>query len=266
MPNAIPYARRFVAILLTVFLALPAEAEAQTRVLSGMPPFVRYAPDERPSEAGLDGMALLFEEGALQDELKREHPLARWTHPVSVTLRGDAAARWFSAAQAIAADLEKATGLEITVYEQPFWAGDIDVVVTNLRGYWPPMVSLANGRRDEPFTCIALPMVSDGEIRASRITINAAVVGPDNAEACLAEELFQSMGLFGEVDDHPNGTLLNDDIGYRRIGPIDRLLLSVLYDRRLTANMDAVEARAVARRILAERMGAERTGAERTEQ
>ena len=219
-----------------------------------MPPVVRAAPDEQPAQAGLEAMAQLFQEGALRDERKRAQPPARWTRPVSVTLRGDAAARWFPAAQAIAADLEAATGLSITVYEQPFWAGDIDVVVTNVRGYWPPMVSLANGRRDEPFTCIALPMVTDGEIRSSRITINAGVVGPDNAEACLAEELYQSMGMFGEVDGHADGTLLNDDVGYRRLGPIDRLLLSVLYDRRLTPGMDAAEAAAAARRILAEKL------------
>ncbi|MCW2236058.1 DUF2927 domain-containing protein [Azospirillum canadense] len=242
----------FYVLLLAV--VVPGPACAQTRVVSGMPLVVRTAPDEQPAEAGLEGLAQLFQDGALRDELKRVHPLARWTHPVNVTLRGDAAARWFPAAQAIAADLEAATGLAITVYEQPFWSGDIDVVVTNVRGYWPPMVSLANGRRDEPFTCIALPMVSDGEIRGSRIIINAAVVGPDNAEACLAEELYQSMGMFGEVDDHPDGTLLNDDVGYRRIGPIDRLLLSVLYDRRLTPDMDAEAAGAAARRILAERM------------
>lgn len=246
---------RLAVCVLLLFAAIqPGPARAQAPVVNGMPLVVRAAPAEQPAEAGLEGMARLFQDGALRDELKRAHPLARWTHPVSVTLRGDAASRWFPAAQAIAADLETATGLPITVHEQPFWSGDIDVVVTNLRGYWPPMVSLANGRRDEPFTCIALPMVSGGEIRSARITINAAVVGPDNAEACLAEELYQSMGMFGEVDDHPDGTLLNDDVGYRRIGPIDRLLLSVLYDRRLSPAMDAAEAGATARRILAERL------------
>ncbi|WP_448207538.1 DUF2927 domain-containing protein [Azospirillum sp. sgz302134] len=248
-------ARHFALLIAALASLLPSvAARAQAPVASGLPAVVLDAPSERPREAGLDEMAALFDEGALHDELKREHPLIRWTHPVNVTLRGDAAERWFPAAQAIAADLSGATGVGITVYEQPFWAGDIDVVVTNVRGFWPPMVSLANGRRDEPFTCIALPMATDGEMRGARIFINAAAVGPDNAEACLAEELFQSMGLFGEVDSHADGTLLNDDIGYRRIGPVDRLLLSVLYDGRLSPNMAAPEARAAARRILAERL------------
>jgi Protein of unknown function (DUF2927). len=241
-------------LALSAVLLPDAPARAQAATTSGMPALVLDAPDESPSVAGADGMARLFDEGALHDELKREHSLARWTHAVNVTLRGDAAAHWFPKAAAIAADLERATGLDITVHEQPFWAGDIDVVVTNVRGYWPPMVSLANGRRDEPFTCIALPMVLDGEIRSARIHINAAVVGPDNAEACLAEELFQAMGLFGEVDGHPSGTLLNDDVGYRRIGPIDRMLLSVLYDPRLSPDMSADDARAAAGKILAERL------------
>ena len=242
------------ALALAVSVASAGPAGAQTATASGMPALVLDAPDESPAAAGADEMARLFDEGALHDELKRERSFARWTRAVNVTLRGDAAEHWFPKATAIAADLERATGLDITVHEQPFWAGDIDVVVTNMRGYWPPMVSLANGRRDEPFTCIALPMVLDGEIRNARIYINAAVVGPDNAEACLAEELFQSMGLFGEVDGHPSGTLLNDDGGYRRIGPIDRMLLSVLYDRRLSPDMSAEEARAEAGRILAERL------------
>jgi len=243
------------ALLLLPFLALflSTPVKAGGSAVSGMPGVVRDAPAEHPSVGRLEELAALFEEGALQDEQKRTRPLTRWTHAVNVTLRGDAAERWFPAAEAIAADLADATGLPITVHEQPFWAGDIDIVVTNVRGYWPPMVSLANGRRDEPFTCIALPMALGGEMRGARIHINAAVVGPDNAEACLAEELFQSMGLFGEVDGQ-TGTLLSDEVGYRRIGPIDRLLLSVLYDRRLTPNMGAAEASAAARRILAERL------------
>lgn len=245
--------RPFLPLLPVLAVLWSAPAAAQPPAVDGMPGVVLDAPMEQPSAVGVEELTALFEEGALHDEQKRARPVTRWTHGVNVTLRGDAAERWFPAAQAIAADLADATGLSITVHEQPFWAGDIDVVVTNVRGYWPPMVSLANGRRNEPFTCIALPMVLDGEMRAARIYINAAVVGPDTAEACLAEELFQSMGMFGEVDGNP-GTLLSDDVGYRRIGPIDRLLLSVLYDRRLAPNMRADEAGAVARAILAERI------------
>lgn len=240
--------------------AAAAQSSLRPAIVSGMPGIVLDAPVESPAAAGLEELAALFDEGALHDERKQARRLTRWTHAVNVTLRGDAAERWFPAVQAIAADLADATGLPIAVHEQPFWAGDIDVVVTNVRGYWPPMVSLANGRRNEPFTCIALPMVLDGEMRAARIYINAAVVGPDNAEACLAEELFQSMGLFGEVDGN-RGTMLSDDVGYRRIGPIDRLLLSVLYDRRLAPNMTADEAGTAARRILVERMGRQGAGA-----
>ncbi len=256
MPRAHHPAGRSPALLaaaVAVPVAALVGAAAEPPAVPGLPAQVLDAPEEQPSAGRIDELAALFDEGALRDERKQERPVTRWTHPVAVTVRGDAAARWIGAVEAIAADLADATGLAVTVHEQPFWAGDIDIVVTGIRAYWPPMVSLPDGRRDEPFTCIALPMATDGEMRVSRIHVNAAVVGPDATAACLAEELFQSMGLFGEVDGHP-GTLLDDGVGYRRIGPIDRLLLSVLYDRRLVPNMTAADARPAVRRILGERL------------
>lgn len=247
----------FAMSVLALLAAAPAAAQIPAPVtasaIAGMPAIVLDAPEMEPATERLDELAALFDEGALHDEQKRPRPLTRWTHPVEVTLRGDAAPRWLATVEAIAADLSAATGLRITVHAQPFWAGDIDIVVTNIRSYWPPLVTLASGRRDEPFTCIALPSAPDGAMRGSRIHVNAAVVGPDTAEACLAEELFQSMGLFGEVNGRSD-TLLSDDVGFRRIGPVDRLLLSVLYDPSLAPNMETGEARATARRLLAERL------------
>ena len=63
-------------------------------------------------------------------------------------------------------------------------------------------------------------------------------MSPDGVSACLLEEIFQSMGFFGETPGHPE-TVLDDDVGYQELGAIDRLLLRTLYDPRLSAGMTA---------------------------
>jgi hypothetical protein len=114
---------------------------------------------------------------------------------------------------------------------------ELESAVTNRASYWPFFVEPASGVRDQPFTCIALPSTLNGEIRGSKIHINAGVMSPDGVSACLLEEIFQSMGFFGETPGHPE-TVLNDDIGYQELESMDRLLLRTLYDPRLSAGMN----------------------------
>ena len=70
-------------------------------------------------------------------------------------------------------------------------------------------------------------------------------------QATRLEEIFQSMGFFGEAPDHPE-TVLNDDVGYRELGFMDRLLLRTLYDPRLSAGMTRDRALPLVRQILKE--------------
>jgi hypothetical protein len=168
-------------------------------------------------------------------------------------VRGDAGRTWLTRVEQIAGDLSHVTGRTITVDDNPLWAGDMDIYVTNRAAYWPFFVEPANGVKDQPFTCIALPSTLNGEIRGSKIHINAGVMSPDGVSACLLEEIFQSMGFFGEAPDHPE-TVLNDDVGYRELGFMDRLLLRTLYDPRLSAGMTRDRALPLARLILKEHL------------
>jgi hypothetical protein len=199
----------------------------------------------------------LFDRGALANEERGVRPVTKWPGAIGIAVRGDAGKAWLGRVQRIADDLADLTGRAITVDDNPLWAGDIDVYVTNRASYWPFFVEPASGVRDQPFTCIALPSTLNGEIRGSKIHINAGVMSPDGVSACLLEEIFQSMGFFGETPGHPE-TVLNDDIGYQELGSIDRLLLRTLYDPRLSAGMTRDLALPLVRQILAEHLAPRR--------
>lgn len=182
----------------------------------------------------------LFERGALIDEAARQRQLTRWTKEVAITVRGDAAQRYVTTLDALAAKLAVATGREVEVFLNPQWAGDIDIYVTDWPEYWPFFVSKAAGakRPDDRFTCIAIPWSLQGVMKRSQVHINAGNLDPDETRACLVEEVVQSFGLFGEIDDEI-ATILNDTIGYQDIGALDRLLLALLYDPRLPTGAKA---------------------------
>jgi hypothetical protein len=235
----------------------PAAAVAREAQASpiGLPSQVLAAP---PDPAGdrpdwLGRAVALFDRGALSNERNGDRPLTKWTTEIDIAVRGDAAALWLPRVEEIAAELAELTGRAITVHDNPLWAGDIDVHVTNHASYWPFLVDPADGRRDQPFTCVALPSALNGEMRGSRIHINAGVLPPRTVRACLMEEIFQSMGFFGESSDEPS-SLLDDDVGYQELGSLDRLLLRTLYDPRLSAGMERTQALTVARRIMAEQL------------
>jgi hypothetical protein len=195
----------------------------------------------------------LFVQGALANEENGVRPVTKWSGSIDIAVRGDAGGAWIARVQQIADDFAHLTGRTITVDDNPLWAGDMDVYVTNRATYWPFFVEPANGVRDQPFTCIALPSTLNGDIRGSKIHINAGVMSPDGVSACLLEEIFQSMGFFGETPGHPE-TVLDDDVGYQELGSMDRLLLRTLYDPRLSAGMTRDLALPLVRQILKEHL------------
>jgi hypothetical protein len=242
---------RFLVLALTLLLA-PALVAASALDL---PELVQHAPpdpDGDPSQ-WLNRAVGLFIQGALANEENGVRPVTKWPGPIDITVRGDAGRAWLARIRQIADDLADLTGRPITVDDNPLWAGDMDVYVTNRAAYWPFFVEPANGVRDQPFTCIALPSTVDGEIRGSKIHINAGVMSPDGVSACLLEEIFQSMGFFGETPGHPE-TVLDDDVGYQELGTMDRLLLRTLYDPRLSAGMTRDRAVPLVRQILRENL------------
>jgi hypothetical protein len=246
-------------LVLAGMLLLPV---APAPVLGGavdLPALVLQAPPDPDGDPPqwLNRAVGLFDRGALANEERGIRPVTRWPGAIGITVRGDAGKTWLGRVQRIADDLADLSGRTITVDDNPLWAGDIDVYVTNRATYWPFFVEPASGVKDEPFTCIALPSTVDGEIRGSKIHINAGVMSPDGVSACLLEEIFQSMGFFGETPGHPE-TVLDDDIGYRELGSIDRLLLRTLYDPRLSAGMTRDRALPLVRQILREKLSDQR--------
>ena len=244
------------AVLLMAAWSHGAVAAGEAHAMaSGLPALAMAAP---PDPAGSRPQWLaravgLFDRGALANEMNVRRPLTKWTRPIDIAVRGDAGGDWLPRIEEIATELAELTGEGVTVHDNPLWAGDIDVYLTNRAGYWPFFVDPIDGRRDQPFTCIALPSAVGGEMRSSKIHINAGALPPQAVGACLLEEIFQSMGFFGETPDDPT-SLLDDGVGYQELGSMDRLLLRTLYDPRLAAGMDRAEALSLAREILEEHL------------
>lgn len=192
----------------------------------------------------------LFEETVLHDEAKRLRGVNKWTEPIDLSLRGDAAEDVAGYVEEIAAELSALIGLPIELYVNQNWAGDIDIYITYWKNYWPYfMQSTEPGR--QVFTCAVLPWTDRGRIKRATIKINAGVLDRATARACLLEELTQSLGLFGETEAETE-TVLFDGIGYEGLGMIDRLLIMTLYDPRLTQGMANDRAILVAGDILDE--------------
>lgn len=199
-----------------------------------------------------DRLLALFEETVLHDEAKRPRGINKWTGPIDLSLRGDAADDVAVYVEEIAAELSALIDLPIELYVNQNWAGDIDIYITYWKNYWPYFMQAAKPGR-HLFTCAVLPWVDKGRIKRATIKINAGVLDRATARACLLEELTQSLGLFGETDEE-TATLLHDGIGYEGLGMIDRLLLRTLYDPRLTLGLSNERAAPLASIILNERL------------
>ncbi|MGI9490153.1 MAG: DUF2927 domain-containing protein [Geminicoccaceae bacterium] len=194
----------------------------------------------------------LFEEAVLHDEAKRPRGINKWTGPIDLSLRGDAADDVAVYVEEIAAELSELIDLPIELYVDQNWAGDIDIYITYWKNYWPFfMQSTEPGRHI--FTCAVLPWVDRGRIKRATIKINAGVLDRATVRACLLEELTQALGLFGETEEETE-TLLHDGIGYEGLGAIDRVLIRTLYDPRLTLGLSNERAATIASVILNEQL------------
>lgn len=195
-------------------------------------------------------LAALFEETVLHDESKRPRGINKWTGPIELSLHGDAADAFAGFVETIAAELSTLINQPIKLHVDQESAGDIDIYITYWKNYWPFFLqSKETGRRI--FTCAVLPRVHRGQIKRASIKINAGVIAPATARACLLEELTQALGLFGETEIETE-TLLHDGIGYEGLGAIDRLLIRALYDPRLKIGMSNERAAPLAATILNE--------------
>lgn len=197
-------------------------------------------------------MEALFEQGVLLDEAKRPRGTNKWIKPIDLSIRGDAAEDFAPFVEELAIELSQIIGLPIELYVNDNWAGNIDIFITYWENYWPFYMQAADPSVTV-FTCAATPWAQSGIFKRSQIKINAGVIDIDTARACLVEELVQSLGLLGEVTIETD-TILNDDIGYQGIGPIDTLILSVLYDQRVTPGLSSKKAIPIAKAVIAEKL------------
>ncbi|MGI9450760.1 MAG: DUF2927 domain-containing protein [Geminicoccaceae bacterium] len=202
-----------------------------------------------------DRLLALFDETVLHDEAKRPRGINKWTGPIDLSLRGDAADDVAVYVEDIAAELSALIGLPIELYVNQNWAGDIDIYITYWKNYWPFfMQSTKPGR--QLFTCAVVPWVDRGRIKRATIKINAGVLDRETARACLLEELTQALGLFGETEAETQ-TILHDGIGYLGLGEIDRMLIQILYDERLTYGMSEKAAKPIVLTLIEARLAAQ---------
>jgi hypothetical protein len=224
---------RLLALVLSFLLAASLAPAAAPAVPNGLPPVVE-APEAPlpPTLASHRRLLHLFAEGVLRREGGEPVPVIKWAGPVDVSLRGAAAARYAPFVAALVDELALLTGLVMELTVEEGWAGRIDILLLGDPRAWPPGIRPKDPTSGEPFVCAALPLALSGWMRRSQVLINAAALPAETIEACLLEELVQSMGLMGEVGDD-RATLLSDDVGFRRLTATDRVLLRALYDLRL---------------------------------
>ncbi len=202
-----------------------------------------------------DRLLALFDETVLHDEAKRARGINKWTGPIDLSLRGDAADDVAVYVETVAADLSALIDQPIELYVNQNWAGTIDIYITYWKNYWPFfMRSTKPGR--ELFTCAVLPWVDKGRIKRATIKINAGVLDSSTAKACILEELTQALGLFGETEAETQ-TMLHDGIGYLDLGQMDRLMIQVLYNERLTPGMSGERAMPIAKTLIEDWLAAQ---------
>jgi hypothetical protein len=194
----------------------------------------------------------LFRKAVLVDEGKHDRGVVKWTGPILVSMQGADVQR-LAFVRELIEELSRITGLSITLGARSNGRGDIEVELEpGVGGRLWPSPSFA-ARRTDPLVCAAAPHIVAGRIEHATVRINAPILPAATVEACLLEEIVQSLGLLGETTDERE-TILNDEVGYRRLGIIDRLLLAVLYDHRLPPGMASGAAMPLAAEILDEVM------------
>jgi hypothetical protein len=102
----------------------------------------------------------------------------------------------------------------------------------------------------ERVTCFGTAFRSGGRIRGALVGVPDHLE-PAEIDACLVEELTQSLGLFND-DRHVRPSIFNDDDSFHELTWQDEILLRVLYDPRLQPGMDREQAEPLVRTILEE--------------
>jgi hypothetical protein len=190
----------------------------------------------------LEAAARAFDDSALRIGDSRPAPFIRWTGPI------------FYAARNTNASPELAVALRRTTGELAGLAGlgVTDVALSDGRLNYTADFSdneSASGVR----TCHAYWQFAKGAITRVIVTVNFANIR--RMERCLVHETMHAMGF--RSHPHSSDSVLSYTYaGNRSLTRIDRMLIAVLYDKRLAANLPVAAASRQACRLLAEHVGA----------
>ena len=189
-----------------------------------------------------------------------EKPLKRWEGTIRYQLIGDAVEqRDIQTVAHLTARLSTLTGLQFTAVDQ---APDMQISIATAKGRREISQMLGETgqdiyrqrydlwRRTPGWVCGAT-LSSDANDR-NRL-VQAHIFLPAEAsglrrQACLHEEIVQSLGLTND-SDRARPSIFNDDQEFALLTTHDEILVAALYDPRLSPGMNAGQATPIARRI-----------------
>ncbi len=200
-----------------------------------------------------------------------ESRLRRWDQPVRMSVEfgpsisEDRRTKDSASVAAYAARLSRVSGLSISMtdtdpnYHVLFLSEDdrkgyearLKEIVPGIGG--SSLRAIMNLPRDQ--LCIVIAFSAGG---SSSYAKAVAVIRAEHPEllttSCIHEELSQGLGL---ANDSPQArpSIFNDDEEFGLLTTHDELLLKMLYDKRFTTGMSAMEAAPIAREIAAELVG-----------
>ncbi len=193
----------------------------------------------------------------------------KWRRPIRAAIKGNAPAYLDSMVKEFLAELQAATGHPMSlVYSRRMERArrlppDFDPKRINLFILYYPLDKMAAqlpkgfGRdrdmvlrllRTGETTCMAKLFKKGSEIRVA-IVLFPAHHPKRVIRACVVEELTQILGLPND-SDRITESIFRDRGRYNELTWQDRLMLRILYDRRITPGMPRRDALRIARRIL----------------
>jgi len=199
------------------------------------------------------------------DADKHQRLLTRWEEPLRVALVGDVSPRYVRDTERHLVELALLTGRDIALGDvesanvvvilspQPFdravdTYGEIYGSFFDSQQHMQTVTSFM--KREGLCYARILPRPESAEIESAVILIptdeNRFVV-----RACLIEELTQAMGLFND-SDAVTPSIFNDSSRNMALSDHDRILLRLLYDKRLHPGMTWPQAEPIVRRAVAE--------------
>lgn len=204
--------------------------------------------------------------------LKRYERVRKWRAPIVARLDGDAPAYFEDSVRQHLADLAKTTGHPAALVYSARIAREkrvpkgLNPKSFNMFLLFYPMDELAavvrrqlKSTMDQELgllragkaTCMARLFKKGDEIR-SAVVLFPAHHSPAYLRACVVEELTQVMGLPND-SDNVNPSIFNDKSRHFELTGHDRLLLRILYDKRMAIGTPRRDALRLAHDILRER-------------